>query len=92
MATVKTSRSNATNNVSQRTNTIHEDPESRKGLRGLEDASFISTLPLLTADRYAHPLNIMVMENMRVATAPAVLESGSAAIIIWANVLAKVKI
>jgi hypothetical protein len=34
----------------------------------------------------------MVMENMRVATAPAVLESGSAAIIIWANVLAKVKI
>ncbi len=42
--------------------------------------------------RSAYPLKIIVSENMSVATAPAVLASGNAAIIICANVLAKTKI
>jgi len=71
-ATVKTSRRDTPNNISQRTKMIHKDPESRKGIRGLEDATHFSTLQVPTASICAHPLNIMVMENMRVATAPAV--------------------
>ena len=69
---MKTSCRDATNDISQRTNMIHEDPESRKGLRGLEDATNFSTLQAPTISICAHPLNIIVMENMRVATAPAV--------------------
>ena len=70
--TVETSRRNATNNISQRTKMIHEDPESREGIRGLEDAMQFSTLEVPTVRICAHPLNIMVIENMKVATAPAV--------------------
>ena len=39
---------------------------------------------------FAYPLKIMVMENKSVAKAPAVCESGKAAIIMCANVLANV--
>ena len=89
---VQASCHDTTNNVSQRTNAIHEDPESRKGLRRLEDTMLISSLAFPLSIGFAYPLNIMVRENMRVATAPAVCALGNATIIMCANVLAKINI